>query len=383
MAKWDGEARLHRMVNESFQELRTVRSYAHDVAEKGSAPSSLFRLRQIQGVLATAPACMQGRMHWLVLVMVKDRPDCHKSLRGMMAALPRSDFSVYHYDSHSAEDATYLAFARQRWYQQGRVVHRGFVVGSGCTVEAMKDTIAWMLDREGAGRYTHLWKIDSDVQFGLFNYDAFHALVAHRAPYLCQPAIVPRLRGKRSTDRASLRAQLAPIPTPYVFGRQRLLSRTMPPKDDVEIMCPLIDARILPVVAAAIAPMDTRNDIVASEAINTIAQAFANASSGTGRPAGLVFDYVPLIHDDTRLLGWGSRTLKRKNETKCPRSRLDGYFGQGEHPRHGKWQAIFDDATKPGTDFEHWVHANAATPASTPTPRRDGAPSCLQSIFYQ
>ena len=75
---------------------------------------------------------MPGEMSWLVLVMVQNRTDCHEDLRGMMAALPLSDFSVYHYDSVSASDAGYLAFAAQPWYRK-RVVHSGFVTGSGCT----------------------------------------------------------------------------------------------------------------------------------------------------------------------------------------------------------------------------------------------------------
>lgn len=353
------------LVNKSVSELQNIRWSARAVAEKSFEPASLTRLRDIQRQLATAPAAMSGRMRWLILVMVQDNQDCHADLRGMMNALPPSlaDFSVYHYDSRKSSDTGYQAFDSQDWYRD-RTVHRAFVTGSGCTVEALKETIHWMLHGGGAGRYTHLWKIDSDLAFGLFHHETFAALVAHRAPFICQPAIVPWMRGKRATDRASLRAQLAPLPTLQVLGRERLLLKVLPPKDDVEIMCPLIDARILPAVATAIEPMDTRNDVVAGEAINTIAQAFALAanrladaegSTRPRRPGGLVFDFVPLIHRDSRLLGWGSRTRASKNETKCPRSRIDGRFGRGDHPHHGKWQGVFENATRPGTNFFYWT----------------------------
>ena len=361
------EARVQALVNRSVKEMQTVRWSAKAVAERGFEPASLVRLREIQRQLENAMPNVVGQMRWLVLVMVQNNPDCHEDLRGMMNALPvaLADFSVYHYDSRTAMDVGYQGFDEHDWYRD-RVVHRGFVTGSGCTVEALKETIRWMLHGGGSGRYTHLWKIDSDLGFGLFRYQAFAALVAHRAPFLCQPAIVPWMRGKRATDRASLRAQLAPFPTPHVLGRERLLLPVTPPKDDVEIMCPLIDARILPAVAVAIEPMDTRNDVVAGEAINTIAQAFARVararaiaegSTRPQRPGGLVFDYVPLIHRDSRLLGWGSRTRASKNETRCPRGRIDGRFGRGNHPRHGKWRSVFANATSVGTDFGRWVKA--------------------------
>ena len=357
--------RAGALVNASISELQTVRWSARAVAERNFEPQSLARLREIQKLLATVPSTMQGpQMRWLILVMVQNNPECQADLHGMVKAVPSSlaDFSVYHYDSKSMDDASFRAFANQEWYRN-RVVHRAFVTGSGCTVEAMKECIHWMLKGGGVGRYTHLWKIDSDLAFGLFQYQTFAALVAHRAPFLSQPAIVPWMRGKRATDRASLRAQLAPSPTLQVLGRERLMLKVLPPKDDVEIMCPLIDARILPAVAAAIEPMDTRNDVVAGEAINTIAQAYALAANGPAdmrssarprRPGGLVFDYVPLIHRDSRLLGWGSRTRASKNETKCPRQRLDGRFGRGDHPHHGKWRHLLETATGNGADFYTW-----------------------------
>lgn len=362
---WAGVKRIRQLVNRSVSELRRSSWEAEKVGQKGLYPSALQRLQHIQGLLAMAPNTMRGPMRWLILVMVESRPQSRDDLRAMMAALPRSDFSVYHYDCYSEQDPNCLDFARQRWYSS-RVVHRGFVTGSGCTVEALKNTITWMIHEGGVGRYTHLWKIDSDLEFGLFSYNAFRALVAHRAPFLAQPAILPWKRGKRATDRRSLRARLWSTagPSLEVMGRERLLMHTRPPFDDVEIMCPLIDARILPALAVAIEPMDTRNDVVAGEAMNTIAQAFADAVRHAPevashlrprRPGGLVFDFVPLIHRDSRRLGWGSRTRSDKNGTRCPRNRLDGHFGRDDHPHHGKWRGAYSESLRRGIDVWSWL----------------------------
>ena len=133
---WSGVERVRKVVNRSLMELRHVRWNAAAIARGAAEPTSLKRLQHIHGLLATAPATVRGPMRWLVLVMVANFPDMHEDLRGMMTALPNSDFSVYHYDCRSADDANYLAFKQQPWYRS-RMVHRAFVSGSGCTVESL------------------------------------------------------------------------------------------------------------------------------------------------------------------------------------------------------------------------------------------------------
>lgn len=139
-----------------------------------------------------------------------------------------------------------------------------------------------------AGRragYTHLWKLDSDLDFGLFHLPAFTALLAFSAPFASQPAILPMARGLRSTDRMSLQARFAGSqwqrtggPTLEVLGRSRLddhgawtlavdeqasrpySGRSRAPAD-IETMCPCLDAALLPAVRAAIAPLHASNEI--------------------------------------------------------------------------------------------------------------------------
>ena len=103
----------------------------------------------------------------------------------------------------------------------------------------------------------------------------------------------------------------------HVAGRDRLLSPKL--LDDVEFTAPLIDAALMPAWFAAIAPMDARTDVHAQRALQMIAVAFAGALGPWPRPAeapppgapsplphkrpaGVVFDYVPLVHHDTRLV---------------------------------------------------------------------------------
>lgn len=308
-------------------------------------------------------------MRWLVLVMVANRPDCHHLLRSMLAAVP-DDFSVYHFDASSERDLTFRAYAQELWYSgsKGQIVHRGFRSGTGCILESLKLTIDWMLD-VSAKSYTHLWKLDSDLDFGVFHYSAFRALVANRAPFLSQPAILPWKKGRRSTDRLSLVARIAststvPV-TDDVDGRARILSQGLKwhVRDDVEIMCPLMDATMLPALRDAIAPMDTRNDFAAGDAMNVIAREFARVSPGpwppvnasvippSQRPAGLVFDFVPLIHRDTRLVGWGKEAYKLVNGTRCPRVYMPGAgrrFGQG-------WQERVVNASRTAEQTWTWM----------------------------
>jgi hypothetical protein len=270
-------ARVQMLVNSSTAELKSFPQHA-DAVVHGKHPNSLNTLQNIQLQLACLPSQMKGAMRVLMLVMVQNRRDVMDDLKTTMSAVP-ADFSVYHYDCQSLQDFACETYSKQQWFRR-RVVHRGIRgTGSGCILDALKGTIQWMLSGPSQGKYSHLWKVDSDLGFELFRWETFRALVEYSAPFICQPAILPQNWKKRATDRWSLRSSLGPyvvgpqdaLPTLHVTGRGRLLGRA-PPKDDVEIMCPFIDARILPAVAAAIEPMDTRNDVLASEALNTIAR---------------------------------------------------------------------------------------------------------------
>ena len=101
-----------------------------------------------------------------------------------------------------------------------------------------------------------LASLDNDINFGLFSYDAFRALVSHRRPFLCQPAMLPPRKGKRATDRASLKANFT---TTQSGGRLRLTDTNHDmPIDDVDNQ-PLIGSAIFAPLLAAIEPLNPRN----------------------------------------------------------------------------------------------------------------------------
>mmetsp|Transcript_23638 Transcript_23638/g.69285 ORF Transcript_23638/g.69285 Transcript_23638/m.69285 type:complete len:182 (-) Transcript_23638:31-576(-) len=153
-------------------------------------------------------------------------------------------------------------------------------------------------------------------------------------------------------------------PTARVAGRERVASQRLLPNGDtpdlIEIMCPLIDAALLPAWRAAITPMETRNDFAAEQALNGLANAFAQAAGRwppprplqpsddlrpvSFRPAGLVFDYVPLIHRDTRLVGWGAAAHRRVNGTRCPR-----LLTAADGGRRARWRVWAQEATANAT----------------------------------
>ena len=183
-------ARVRHLANSSAHDLQPLPQHAA-AAALGKLPHSVDSLRKIQNQLSCLPSRMAGHgMKVLMLVMVQERPDVVSDLRSMMAAVEEADFSIFHYDSRSVDDETYLTFSRRKWFS-ARAVHRDIRgAGNGCILDSLKGTIAWMLTGAGKGRYTHLWKLDSDLGFELFSFRAFRALVEYHAPLVCQPAIL-------------------------------------------------------------------------------------------------------------------------------------------------------------------------------------------------
>ena len=96
------------------------------------------------------------------------------------------------------------------------------------------------------------------------------------------------------------------------------------------------------------------------QALNGLANAFAQAAGRwppprplqpsddlrpvSLRPAGLVFDYVPLIHRDTRLVGWGAAAHRRVNGTRCPR-----LLTAADGGRRARWRVWAQEATANAT----------------------------------
>ena len=283
--------RAQALVNTSRLHLREVKWHALSVATNPLRNADLAALRVIQAELthleqhpATQP------MRWLVLVNVHNSGQSQERVKQMLTMLPQSHFSIYHYDATSEAHPNYLAWRELAWFRDtAQIVHRAHRRGAGCTIEALLDTIGWMLNPPSASEcrlareaacsrgYTHLWKIDSDQDMGLVHEEALRALVAHRAPFICQPAILPYHKWGRGSDRTTLQAYLGGSDTGprrsnatlQVTGRERLLSaeaqgwllthshaRATHPPDDVESTCPIIDVAVLPSLATVLGELD-------------------------------------------------------------------------------------------------------------------------------
>ena len=76
----------------------------------------------------------------------------------------------------------------------------------------------------------------------------------------------------------------------------------------VEVMCPLLDCRILDAFHKVVRTFDDRSDWACERVFNQLATEFAAYSSSRNVPrvSKLVLDFVPLIHMDTRTIGKAS-----------------------------------------------------------------------------
>ena len=329
---------------------RAVSQDANGVAKVPRNPKALPSqiralsvLRQIQTEIARLPS-QDPSFRWLAMTMVNSRPDARKSLRLMLGSVA-CDFSIFHFDAISTADPVYAPYATAIWYNGSQqIVHRAFRTGSGCQVEAYRTVLSWVMFGTTT-RYSHLWLLDIDMDFRLFSYQAFRALVAFRRPFLCQPAMLALKKGARATDRWSLASAFSVL---QPAGRERLQDvQSKFPLDDVDNQ-PLIDSLMFPALYAALRGMDSRNQWAQAAALNIIAREFGKAAgpwpppsasdelSNHGAvvpsrwPAGMVFDWTPLIHRNTKLLGWGPMALKLRNGTRCPRFGKRKGFGRWE-----------------------------------------------------
>ena len=108
----------------------------------------------------------------------------------------------------------------------------------------------------------------------------------------------------------------------------------------LEIMCPLIDALLLRPFEAALRATSMRVDRDYEVALNHIA---AEAARRSGRLAGIVFDWVPVIHHDTRLLGWGKTTYSSKT-AQCPRAHETRADPEKRQWQSTAWSELLDSA---------------------------------------
>lgn len=279
----------------------------------GRVPNeSLLVLREVQHALTALPPVIADPMLWLGVLPIANKPMLHRTARAMFERFP-IDFHVHHFDAAHKQDPNYLAYVRTEWYQAAkttRIVEPYFRGQTGCKLEAWVRSMGAILDParralQPSQRYTHMWFLDPDLDPHLFDWAAFRALIAHRAPFLAQPAVLPTIKGGRASDYRSLMATV----TLNLTGRPRAL---YPPErrkmqDPVEVQCPIMDARLVPAFHESVLNFSLRQDTLQQRAMNRLAQRFAELSVAAHhrqphRPAGLVFDYAPLVHESAKLL---------------------------------------------------------------------------------
>lgn len=271
----------------------------------------------VHAALVQLPPAIPGRQLWLGVLSL-----AAEVLRSPRPFLPERQFAalsplslhVHHFDAAGEADANFLAFAQLPWYTtafaNSHVRRRFFYADGGCKSEIWRRSIRAVLT-PGADPvpYTHVWFVDTDLDFrpGIFHLAAFQALVAHTAPLVAQPAILPKAKGRRASDYWSLAA----TPSAKVTGRERVSSKTCAHRcaDPIEVQCPLIDARLLSSFYGTTMPFVATQDTLQQWALNRIAFHVARAlgeAHGNGttrrRPAGMVYDWVPLVHAELGLL---------------------------------------------------------------------------------
>lgn len=280
---------------------RPIRLDSNGVAKSRTASSAksfpklhkaYHTLKAVQAEIARLAAPEDASLRFLAMTMVSNKAQVLSNLETQLRQLDQTplDFSVYHYDATGVDHPKYATYASASWYRDSKqIVRRAFRTGTGCQVEAIKEVIYWLLHGSRIA-YSHLWLLDNDMDFRLFSFPAcmraaidqekialhvhpatrqpglrfssahnpVHALVAFRRPFICQPAMLALFKGKRATDRYSLKATFD-IHRPA--GRERLQdTKHHVPLDDVDNQ-PLIDVMILPALYAALEPLDTRDQV--------------------------------------------------------------------------------------------------------------------------
>ena len=282
-------------------------------------------LRMVQASIARLSPAIASPMRWLATMAVSTKVAA--LFRSAVTHLRQLDWYVHHYDAHNSSDEKFLElFARQAWYRDAPIIHRTFRIRHGCKVEAWAYVTRWLVTSHGArarsnSLYTHVWFIDSDMDFRYFDLEAYQALVAHTAPFLSQPGVMATRKGGRSSDYYSLKAGMARA----VIGRERSCTQLAP----VENNLVLVDARLLAAFADCVSLIaaDLAADKAKQNAINSLGLMAAKWSAANAtpnaapyrRPPGMVFDYVPVLHMASVSLPPKGKLPTSSSTTRCLR----------------------------------------------------------------
>lgn len=203
-------ARIHAIIGQRAQEFpRAMRN-----APRPWSPvkeSEFSSMRSIHEALTELPPAIPEPLSWLTVLPLTARLPLDVPKGALAALLPHSDLHIHHYDAESVRDKAYQVYANQSWYRAAlrhpSLRYRGFREGTGCKLAVWHTSMRLVIEgaATAARGYTHLWLVDSDLSFKFFSVPAFQALIAHSAPLLSQPSILPWARGMRATDFASLK----------------------------------------------------------------------------------------------------------------------------------------------------------------------------------
>jgi len=189
--------------------------------------SEFSSMRSIHEALTELPPAIPEPLSWLTVLPLTAKLPLDVPKGAVAAILPHSDLHIHHYDAESVRDETYQVYANLSWYRAAlrhpSLRYRGFREGTGCKLAVWHASMRLVIEgaATAAQGYTHLWLVDSDLSFKFFSVPAFQALIAHSAPLLSQPSILPWARGQRATDFASLKGTTA-FGKEHPTGRDRI-----------------------------------------------------------------------------------------------------------------------------------------------------------------
>ena len=281
-------------------------------------------LRRIQEEITTLPPVVHEPLRVLVVMAVGDVHNKVQvsNLKTWLTVMDDYDFYIYSYAHETHND---LAEYRRELRPFPNVAKLHPKVKSGCKLAFWVDAIE--TSRTSKKQYTHVWFVDNDLDLRHFHKPAWEALVRHSAPLVCQPGILPRSRGDRGSDHFLCEAQFSAdarrASNFYSFAYDFRGRRLRDPHDvsknsiawqvgGIEVMCPLVDCRIVDAFCKIVKTFDHRSDWACERVFNQLASEFAgySAAQNVPRVSKLVFDFVPLIHMDTRTIGKKSACLR-------------------------------------------------------------------------
>lgn len=333
--------------------IRRHQSALNDILHHAESSDKGGGLKEVQTRLRDLPPLIRGPLRILVVMAVggADNEIQMKNLKQWMRTLKTYDFFVYSYACATKKD---LDKHRGVLRDVPNLVQLHHKVGTGCKLDFWVHAMQAIRKPSYPTQYTHVWFVDNDLDMRHFDKRAFEALVKHNAPLVCQPGILRRTHRDRGSDHPLCEAQFhhqcsrakAFDSFAYDFRGRRLRDPYQSTHNSyqwtlfgLEVMCPLMDCRILDAFLKIVAEFDARSDWACERVFNQLSTEFAafSASQNAPRVSKLVLDFVPLIHMDTRSINKHS-VCQRKDLNEVHIQTICKYLAQHQERCHAwKW----------------------------------------------